>query len=250
MTAVTLPGLDGVAYAHLLLVGWICLTIMGAITQFVPVWSGIAIHSRRLAVAQLWLVTGGVIAFVLVLLAGRFEYLPLAALPLVIGIWTFVYNVGRTMARARPLDVTEGHFAAALTAFAFLALLGYALAVDFTAPVFDAVSVTSGSAVTRGSVYMAHVTLALFGAILLSVVGALYQLAKMFTGSSLSNLDRGLIRFESATLPPGVFLLALGRGSSRRPSRWSAASPSSSGWTRSSSSSRDCSIGRPSIEAR
>ena len=177
MTAGSLPGLERVAYVHLLLLGWICLTIMGAMTQFVPVWSGVPIHSRRLAVGQLWLVVVGLIGFVLVLLAGRFEYLPLAAVPLLLGIWTFVYNVARTLARARPLDVTEGHFAAAITAFALLAPLGYLLAVDVANPIFDPIPVD------RGSVYAAHVTLALFGAISLTVVGALYQLAKMFTGS-------------------------------------------------------------------
>ena len=31
------PGLGRLAHVHLLLAGWICITIMGAMTQFVPV---------------------------------------------------------------------------------------------------------------------------------------------------------------------------------------------------------------------
>lgn len=203
---ISFPGLDGVAYLHTLFLGWIVLTIMGAMTQFVPVWSGVRIHSHRLAVVQLWFVTGGLVGFVAVLLAGRFVYLPLVALPIVLGIWAFVYNVGRTLFLARPLDVTEGHFVGALLAFTALAPLGYALAVDFTNPLFDSLFLT------RGDVFVTHVTLALFGAVLLTVVGALYQLGQMFTGNSLTQLDYRLIRLETATLPAGVFLLALARG--------------------------------------
>lgn len=32
------PGWTTLAHVHLLLVGWVCLTIMGAMTQFIPVW--------------------------------------------------------------------------------------------------------------------------------------------------------------------------------------------------------------------
>src|SRR6056297_3587132 len=56
-------GLASLAHVHLLLAGWVCVTIMGAMTQFVPVWSGVKLHSRRLAVAQLWLVVVGLTGF-------------------------------------------------------------------------------------------------------------------------------------------------------------------------------------------
>lgn len=206
MAVTSLPGLETIAYTHAVLVGWIVLTIMGAMTQFVPVWSGVAIHSRRLAALQLWLVTVGVLGLILVLLTGRLALLPLVTLPLLVGIWAFVYNVGRTLVRARPLDVTEGHFAAALLAFGLLAPLGSLLAVDFTTQLIGE------TPVTRVNVLTAHATLALFGAILLTVVGALYQLATMFTGRSMTARDHRLQRLESASLPAGVFTLALGRG--------------------------------------
>jgi len=38
------PGFATLAHVHLLLAGWVCLTIMGAMTQFVPVWSGVELH--------------------------------------------------------------------------------------------------------------------------------------------------------------------------------------------------------------
>jgi len=107
MTVATLPGLAGLAHLHLLLVGWIAVTIMGAMTQFVPVWSGVTIHSRRLAVAQLWLVTAGLTGFAAALLVGALEWLPVGGALMLAGIWVFVYNVGRTLTRARPFDFTE-----------------------------------------------------------------------------------------------------------------------------------------------
>ncbi|MCU4741332.1 hypothetical protein [Natronoglomus mannanivorans] len=202
----SLPGLARPATLHALLLGWICLTIMGAMTQFVPVWSGVTLHSRRLATAQLWLVTVGLAGFVWLLLVGALEFVPLFATLILAGLWTFVYNVGRTLARSRPFDFTERHFAVALCSFAVVAPLGYALALDFTMGVFDSV------ALTRTDVILLHATLALFGGVLPTIVGALSQLGKMFTQATLEPIDESLQTLETITLPAGALLLAVGRG--------------------------------------
>lgn len=206
MTVATLPGLSGLAHLHTLLVGWVAVTIMGAMTQFVPVWSGVTIHSRRLAVAQLWLLVVGVAGFAAALLASSYAALPIPAALMLAGIWAFVYNVGRTLARARPFDFTERHFALALGSFALVAPFGFLLAVGFTRPVFDAL------AVSRFQVHFAHATLALFGGLLATVVGALYQLGKMFTQADPDRLDEWLLRLEQAAFPAGLLALAAGRG--------------------------------------
>ncbi|MFB1062852.1 hypothetical protein [Natrinema sp. H-ect4] len=206
MTVATLPGLAGLAHLHLLLVGWIAVTIMGAMTQFVPVWSGVTIHSRRLAVAQLWLVTAGLTGFAAALLAGALEWLPVGGALMLAGIWVFVYNVGRTLTRARPFDFTERHFAVALACFGLVAPFGFLLAVDFTTPAFDSV------AVSRFEVHLSHATLALFGALLATVVGALFQLEQMFTQAEPDRLDERLLTLEQLCFPAGIGVLALGRG--------------------------------------
>ncbi|SDQ52979.1 hypothetical protein [Natronobacterium texcoconense] len=206
MAVGTLPGLAEIAHVHVLLLGWIGLTIMGAMTQFVPVWSGVTIHSRRLAVAQLWLVVVGLAAFVPLLLVGDLAWLPLAALPLLAGVWLFVYNVGRTLARARPLEFTERHFAFALACFAALAPLGYLLAVDFTTPVLD------GTPFARGDVLLVHTTLALYGAVLATIVGALVQLGQMFAQYELDKVDDRLLEAEQLLFPAGILAFATGRG--------------------------------------
>ncbi|WP_238705281.1 hypothetical protein [Natrinema pallidum] len=206
LAVATLPGLAGLARLHVLLVGWIAVTIMGAMTQFVPVWSGVSIHSRRLAVAQLWLVTVGLLGFGAALLAGAFAWLPVASALMLAGIWTFVYNVGRTIIRARPFDFTERHFALALACFALVAPLGALLATDFTTPVFESVPVN------RFEIHGSHATLALFGALLATVVGALFQLTKMFTQAEPNRWGDRLLALEQLCFPAGLAALVVGRG--------------------------------------
>ncbi|GGL65424.1 hypothetical protein [Halocalculus aciditolerans] len=193
----------GLAHVHLVLVGWVCLTIAGAMTQFVPVWSGVRLHSTRLAGVQLALLAVGLAGFAVALLVGAFAPLPAFAAAMLLGFWVFVYNIARTLARARPFDVTERHFAYALASFLAVSALGVSLAVGFTRPDFLPVSRVA----LRGS----HVALALFGAVLCTVFGALYQLVPMFAQSDLDALDRRLQRLEETVYPLGVAVLATGR---------------------------------------
>jgi hypothetical protein len=200
-------GFAALAHVHLLLVGWVCLTILGAMTQFVPVWSGVRLHSRRLADFQLGLVAAGLAGFVAALLAGATTWLPVFGLAMLAGFWAFAYNLGRTLSRARPLDVTERHFAFALVSLVALTPLGVTLAADYAGPSWEWLSLPFGHA----SVVAAHATLGVFGVVLATVVGALYQLATMFTATDLDALDRRVRYVEERTYPVGVVLLAGGR---------------------------------------
>jgi len=199
------PGMASLAHVHLLLAGWVCVTIMGAMTQFVPVWSGVELHSRRLAVAQLWLVVGGLVGFVVGLVQWHPALLPWFGALMLAGFWTFAYNVGRTLASVESYDVTERHFAAALGFFVLLTLLGFVLALDFANPfLFE-------RGIDRSGVVAAHATLAVFGAVLTTVIGALYQLATMFTQTELRGVDVTIRRVEEIAYPLGVLTLAAGR---------------------------------------
>ncbi|WP_128905566.1 heme-copper oxidase family protein [Halorubrum amylolyticum] len=199
------PGLGRLAHVHLLLAGWICITIMGAMTQFVPVWSGATLHSRRLANLQLGLVVVGLSGFVVAFLLVETPWLiPFAALMLV-GFWAFAYNIVRTLGTVDEYDVTERHFLGALGFFLVLTVLGVLLAVDFTVPTFSRVGVS------RSGVVGAHATLAVFGAVLTTVYGALYQLGTMFTQTELHGIDHRLRSVEEVAHPAGVVVLAAGR---------------------------------------
>ncbi|MBX0324639.1 hypothetical protein EGH21_16545 [Halomicroarcula sp. F13] len=192
------------AQVHLLLAGWVCLTIMGAMTQFVPVWSGVALYSRRLAALQLPLAAAGFAGLAVGLLFGVTSVLPVAGALAVAGVWTFVYTVGRTLAAAE-WDVTTVHFAAALGFFVLVTSAGVGLALDHAAGVLPVVGLT------RADLLLAHATLAVFGAILTTVSGALAQLAPMFTQTDATRVGEALQRAETASYPLGVLLLAGGR---------------------------------------
>jgi hypothetical protein len=198
-----LDGLARLAPVHLLLVGWVCVTIMGAMEQFVPVWSGVELHSRRLADAALGLVAAGVVGLAWAAVAGRPRLLALG-LAAVVGVWLFVYDLLRTLPVG---DVTERHFAYALCALTVAVGLGGLLAVDVSA------GLLSRLGVAHGPLRAIHATLAVVGGIGLTVVGALVQLGPMFAGTgSLDSFARRCCRIEEATLPAGVALLAVGRG--------------------------------------
>jgi len=77
-------------------------------------------------------------------------------------------------------------------------------AIDFTIPTFSPVGVS------RSGVVGAHATLAVFGAVLTTVYGALYQLGTMFTQTELHGIDHHL-RTVEITHPTGVVVLAVGR---------------------------------------
>jgi len=154
---------------------------------------------------QLVLVVVGLLGFVVALLVGTVAWLvPFGALMLV-GFWVFVYNVGRTLATLDDYDVTERHFLLSLGFFLVLTVLGLLLAVDFSRPLF------AGLAIDRGNVVAAHATVAVFGAVLTTVYGALYQLGTMFTQTELHGVDVYLRRIEEVGHPVGVVLLAAGR---------------------------------------
>ena len=198
------PGFARLAHVHLLLAGWVCLTIMGAMTQFVPVWSNVPVYSRRLANAALALVTVGVAGLAGAFLAANVHWIHGFGGLLVAGIWVFAYNLARTLPPVREFDATEAHFAFALACFVVLAALGFVLAFDLST------SVLPFEGVTRSQVVGAHATLAVFGAILSTVFGALYQLATMFTQTEVAGRERFLAYAEYA-YPVGVVALATGR---------------------------------------
>jgi len=193
------------AHVHLLLVGWVCITIMGAMTQFVPVWTGVQLHSKRLARWELWLVTVGLLGFAFGLLTVAFALLPVFGAVMLVGFWVFVYNIGRSLARVTAYDVTSYHFLLALGFFLLVTALGLLLAVTLTSPLLPVGSFTTSH------VLAAHATLAVFGAVGTTVLGAVYQLGTMFTQTELHGFDLHVKRTEMVLYPVGVLLLAGGR---------------------------------------
>lgn len=190
---------------HLLLAGWLGLTIMGAMYQFVPVWSGTRLYSERLSIGSLWLVVLGIVAVVGVFFSSAYGWFPLAAGVLLLGFWLFGYTIIRSLPPVRNLDITGVHFLVAIGNLLVATVFGWLLASDFAFRVLDHIPVT------QEGILLAHLTLTVFGFVLLTIVGALYQLTPMVTQSDAKPIDTHLAHFEMIALPAGVILLATGR---------------------------------------
>lgn len=218
--AAGVAGVGGVvvrpAVAHLGLAGVVCVTIAGAATQFLPVWSGRPLFSLRLGIVQLPLLTGGVVGLALGLTLWHPGAIVLGGLSLAAGIWALSLNGLATLAGEpigeassapawRRFDLTEWHLVGAFLAFALAAVFGVALAVDLWRPFLHDVGLN------RVIIVTAHATLAVFGGVLGTVIGALYQLGSTFVGATFDRRDRQLQRVEGLAWPVGVLVLAGGR---------------------------------------
>lgn len=163
-------------WVHTLTLGWVAMTLFGALCQLAPVLWETSLAWPGAAKAAWWLFGSGVAAFVGSLWAGAGPYWP-AAVPLAGAVALYLCILVRTMAAAGPLDSTGRHLALALGYLLALALLGLLLAYDgqrgrvFSDP---------------AGVLIAHVHLALVGWVSLSIIGVSYRLVAMF---SLSHLD-------------------------------------------------------------
>lgn len=196
---------SSVGTLHLLLAGWLGLTIMGAMIQFVPVWSGTNLYSERLSLVSLWLVLLGVAGIVAVFLIGSYTWFPLVAGVLLVGFWIFGYTIIRTLPPIRSLDITEAHFLVAVISLLIATLFGWVLATDVTFRILDRLPLTAHG------LLMAHLTLTVFGFVSLTIVGALYQLGPMFTQATERQVDTHLAHIEMVAFPVGVLVLAGGR---------------------------------------
>lgn len=196
---------NSVATLHLLLAGWIGLTIMGAMVQFVPVWSGTRLYSENFSLYSLQLVLIGVASIAGVFLLRAYELFPIAAGVLLIGFWLFAYVIFRTLPTLSDLDITEAHFFMAVLSLLVATAAGWLLATDFSYRLLDTLPVS------RQGVLLSHLTLTVFGFVSLTIVGALYQLGPMFTQAPASTIDSSLAAVEMIALPFGVVLLATSR---------------------------------------
>ncbi|MDY6780484.1 MAG: hypothetical protein SV760_08070, partial [Halobacteria archaeon] len=71
--------------------------------------------------------------------------------------------------------------------------------------------VVSEIGIIRSNLVDAHATLGVFGAVLTTVIGALYQLSTMFTQTEVHGFGERIRSFETVGYPAGVVLLASGR---------------------------------------
>ncbi|MBI3297216.1 MAG: hypothetical protein HYZ75_03565 [Elusimicrobia bacterium] len=151
---------------HLLTLGFLSVTMLGAMSQMLPAHGGAALRRPWAPALGLWLLAAGLAVFVAELWLGARVYWrgpALAAAALACYLSSYV----PTLLASPELPFTEKHFAAALAFLVSLAGVGVLLAVDRS----------------RGALLpapdhalIAHVHLALVGWVSLAIIGASYRL--------------------------------------------------------------------------
>lgn len=162
-----------VAVVHLFVLGWIVLSIFGALCQFLPVavgrplkW-GIATHVAFVAHV------GGVALFVTALVAGSQHLLHVGAALLSTAFLVFAANLAATLASAAPDGRSLTWWALAGADLFLVVTPGYGVAL--------ALNLHGDLAIAdRFTVVAAHAHVAIVGFVLLVVVGVAHRLLPMF----------------------------------------------------------------------
>lgn len=159
-----------VALVHVFTLGWIILSIFGALCQFLPVAVGRPMRWRAVAHLSFGAQTLGVASFVVALLAGHRSLLLFGAALLSLAFVSFGANLGATLASVRERSLT------------FWALCGAALFLVAT-PVYGVVlafDLHDGGLADRFGTIGQHAHIAILGVVLMVMVGVAHRLLPMF----------------------------------------------------------------------
>ncbi|MFQ6135880.1 MAG: cbb3-type cytochrome c oxidase subunit I [Candidatus Hydrothermarchaeales archaeon] len=166
-------GYLSLAHAHLALVGWVTITIMGAMYQMLPMLSLKELYSERLGEIQFWIVNAGIIGLFLSLIFGfgvhSIQFKIFAAI-LLISFLLFAFEMFETLLsgekKGDKLDITVKFFSAAIVYVLISGLMGILMAF-------------SPKVMTLGRITLAHAHLALVGWVSITIIGAMYHLIPM-----------------------------------------------------------------------
>ncbi|MFQ5815840.1 MAG: cbb3-type cytochrome c oxidase subunit I [Candidatus Hydrothermarchaeaceae archaeon] len=157
-----------VSHVHLALLGFVGLTIMGAMYQMLPMLSLRELHSPWLGEVQFWLMNIGIVGFSIGMLSGMKDLLAFFAIVAVAAVYLFVYNMYRTLAKkGGKFDISVKFFASALVYLTIACTLGVLIAL-FHKELLG----------VRG-LLSAHAHLTSTGFISLTIMGAMYHLVPM-----------------------------------------------------------------------
>ncbi len=175
---------------HLLTLGWITMTIMGALIQLMVVVHGVPFAAPKRLFWAWALFSAGAAGFVGGLWAGFDRYWIPAALAAA-GVLLYLQVFVESLLAGAKLDWTGRHVACALGYLSVVILLGFILAYDrergllFHDP--------------RG-VLIAHIHLALVGWVSLMIVGVSYRLVAMFSLSHIESKAPGALALVLANI--------------------------------------------------
>lgn len=183
---------------HLFTLGWISITIFGALCQLLPVALGSPLRWPRAGSVTLWAFALGAGMFAGGVAHGIAAFHHAGVAMLTIGIVTAVVNVGATLHRSQRRDATWAGIAIAISFLLSTLILGVILLHNLH---------TGFVAAARFRILAAHLHVAMIGWALMMIVAVSHRLLPMFM---LSNgADTKWTKRALALLSSGTFILAL-----------------------------------------
>ena len=186
-----------IAVTHLFTLGWITLSILGALYQFLPVALGVPIRSERVAHATFVLYAPGLAAFAAGLILSSSAAMVVGAVAFCTGLLLFVGNLSLTLARAPERGLTWWSLACALVSLVLTVVLGLMLVANLRTGFLGA---------NRFLGVGVHMHVAIFGWVLMVVIGVAHRLLPMFLLSHGASEWPG--RVAAALVGGGVLLLS------------------------------------------
>ena len=187
-----------VGVVHLITLGWLTLSIMGALCQLFPVTLGTPLYSVRIAVATLVLYVPGVMVFAIGLFTGRLNLAIGAATAFASALLLFSYNAYRTLFRGTNRDLAWWALAVAFGFLLATIAFGASLAINLK---------TAHLGPGRITALAIHVHVAVAGWVGLVIMAVGRRLLPMFLLSHGTH-ERPL-RIAIITTATGAGLLAL-----------------------------------------
>lgn len=197
---------------HLFTLGWLTMTIFGALCQLLPVALGAPIRSPRLAAAAFVAFAPGVGLFAAGVANGSMAFRVPGLLLVATGVILAAGNIAASLPRARTRDETWLGIALALAFLMSTLVLGMLLLHNLH---------TGFIAEARLRVLAAHLHLAVLGWVLLMIVGVSHRLLPMFLLSH--GADTRWTRRALLLIASGVAVLATGILVPRAAVTWSGA---------------------------
>ena len=183
---------------HLVTLGWLTVSIMGALCQLFPVVLNTSLYSIRLAVASLTLIAAGLALFVAGLLSGATTSVLAGAVLLSTALVLFIYNGFRTLRRSKTRDLTWWALAAAFGFLMATVAFGASLALNLK---------TAHLGTERITALAVHVHVAVAGWVGLVIMAVGRRLLPMFLLSH--GTDERPLRIAVISNMSGAGLLAL-----------------------------------------
>lgn len=184
------------AVTHLFTLGWVTTSIKGALYQFLPVALQTPIRSRLVAEVGLALYLPGLTLFLSGLLLGRPSLMVAGAALFGTALLLFVGNLAATLQKAPDHNLTWWALAGSATALLTTVVLGVSLAGNLRWGYLG---------VDRFLAVGVHIHVAVFGWVLLTIVGVAHRLMPMFLLSHGASERPG--RIAAGMLAAGVGLL-------------------------------------------